>query len=112
MKRILTVLALVAVCGLATAKDYTVTSPDGHLCVKIDAGKALTYSIERDGLLLVKPSVLQLTLENGTLWGPSAQIKKTVTRSVDNTVDSPMFKRSQARKTSLYSLVWSSSSLK
>ena len=97
MKRILTVLALVAVCGLATAKDYTVTSPDGHLCVKIDAGKALTYSIERDGLLLIKPSVLQLTLENGTLWGPSAQIKKTVTRSVDNTVDSPMFKRSQVR---------------
>ena len=90
-------MALVAVCGLATAKDYTVTSPDGHLCVKIDAGKALTYSIERDGLLLIKPSVLQLTLENGTLWGPSAQIKKTVTRSVDNTVDSPMFKRSQVR---------------
>ena len=97
MKRILTVLALAAVCGLAAAKDYTVTSPDGHLSVKIDAGKALTYSIERDGLLLIKPSVLQLTLENGTLWGPSAQIKKAVTRSVDNTVDSPMFKRAQVR---------------
>lgn len=97
MKRFLTVLALAAVCGLAAAKDYTVTSPDGHLSVKIDAGKALTYSIERDGLLLIKPSVLQLTLENGTLWGPSAQIKKAVTRSVDNTVDSPMFKRAQVR---------------
>ena len=90
-------MALAAVCGLAAAKDYTVTSPDGHLSVKIDAGKALTYSIERDGLLLIKPSVLQLTLENGTLWGPSAQIKKAVTRSVDNTVDSPMFKRAQVR---------------
>ena len=97
MKRILTVLALAAVCGLAAAKDFTVTSPDGHLSVKIDAGKALTYSIERDGLLLIKPSVLQLTLENGTLWGPSAQIKKAVTRSVDNTVDSPVFKRAQVR---------------
>ena len=98
MRRILlSVLALAAVCSLAAAKDYTVTSPDGHLSVKIDAGKTLTYSIERDELLLIKPSCLQLTLENGKLWGPSAQIKKAVTRSVDNTVDSPVFKRSQVR---------------
>ena len=98
MRRILlSVLALAAVCSLAAANDYTVTSPDGHLSVKIDAGKTLTYSIERDGLLLIKPSCLQLTLENGKLWGPSAQIKKAVTRSVDNTVDSPVFKRSQVR---------------
>lgn len=114
MKQILTVLALVAVCGLAAAKDYTVTSPDGHLSVKIDAGKTLTYSIERDGLLLIKPSVLQLTLESGTLWGPSAQIRKAVTRTVDNTVESPVFKRAQVRdhfneltlQTKEYSLVF------
>lgn len=97
MKRILSVLALVAVCSLAAAKDYSVTSPDGHLSVKIDAGKTLTYSIERDGMLLIKPSCLQLTLESGKLWGPSAQIKKAVTRSVDNTLDSPLFKRSTVR---------------
>ena len=76
MKRTLLVLALAAVCSLAAAKDYTVTSPDGHLSVKIDAGKTLTYSIERDGLLLIKPSCLQLTLDNGKQWGPSAQVKK------------------------------------
>ena len=97
MKRILSVLALVAVCSLAAAKDYSVTSPDGHLSVKIDAGKTLTYSIERDGMLLIKPSCLQLTLENGKLWGPSAQIRKAVTRSVDNTLESPVFKRSTVR---------------
>ena len=97
MKRILSVLALVAVCSLAAAKDYSVTSPDGHLSVKIDAGKTLTYSIERDGMLLIKPSCLQLTLESGKLWGPSAQIKKAVTRSVDNTLESPVFKRSTVR---------------
>ena len=97
MKRILSVLALVAVCSLGFAMDYSVTSPDGHLSVKVDAGKTLTYSIERDGMLLIKPSCLQLTLESGKLWGPSAQIKKAVTRSVDNTLDSPVFKRSTVR---------------
>ena len=97
MKRILTVLALAAVCSLAAAKDYTVTSPDGHLSVKVDAGKTLTYSIERDGLLLIKPSCLQLTLENGALWGPSAQIKKAITRSVDTETEAPLFKRARVR---------------
>ena len=114
MKRTLLVLALAAVCSLAAAKDYTVTSPDGHLSVKIDAGKTLTYSIERDGLLLIKPSCLQLTLENGRQWGPSAQVKKAVTRTVDTTVDAPLFKRSQVRdhfnelvlQTKEYSLVF------
>ena len=63
MKRILTlVLALVAAGSLALAKDYTVTSPDGHLTVKVDAGKTLTYSIVRDGVVLIEPSCLQLTL--------------------------------------------------
>ena len=114
MKRTLLVLALAAVCSLAAAKDYTVTSPDGHLSVKIDAGKTLTYSIERDGLLLIKPSCLQLTLDNGKQWGPSAQVKKAVTRTVDTTVDAPLFKRSQVRdhfnelvlQTKEYSLVF------
>ena len=114
MKRTLLVLALAAVCSLAAAKDYTVTSPDGHLSVKIDAGKTLTYSIERDGLLLIKPSCLQLTLDNGKQWGPAAQVKKAVTRTVDTTVDAPLFKRSQVRdhfnelvlQTKEYSLVF------
>ena len=114
MKRTLLVLALAAVCSLAAAKDYIVTSPDGHLSVKIDAGNTLTYSIERDGLLLIKPSCLQLTLDNGRQWGPSAQVKKAVTRTVDTTVDAPLFKRSQVRdhfnelvlQTKEYSLVF------
>ena len=98
MKRILTfVLALVAAGSLALAKDYTVTSPDGHLSVKVDVGKALTYSIARDGVVLIEPSRLQLTLQDGKCWGPDARVRKVSRRSVDDTVEAPLFKRSAVR---------------
>ena len=98
MKRILTfVLALVAAGSLALAKDYTLTSPDGHLSVKVDAGKTLTYSIARDGVVLIEPSCLQITLADGKVWGPDARIRRTVRRSVDTSVEAPLFKRSAVR---------------
>ncbi len=97
MKRILLVLALVAACSSLTAKEYTLVSPDGHLSVAVDAGKTLTYSIQRDGLLLIKPSCLQITLADGRLWGPDARFTKAVTRTVDTTVEAPLFKRSAVR---------------
>ena len=98
MKRILTfVLALVAAGSLALAKDYTVTSPDGHLTVKVDAGKTLTYSIVRDGVVLIEPSCLQIALADGKVWGPDARIRKAVRRTVDTSVEAPLFKRSAVR---------------
>ncbi len=97
MKRILLVLALVAACSSLAAKEYALVSPDGHLSVTVDAGKTLTYSIQRDGLLLIKPSCLQLTLSDGRLWGPDARFTKAVTRTVDSTVEAPLFKRAAVR---------------
>ena len=98
MKRTLTfVLALVAASSLLAAKDYTLSSPDGHLSVKVDAGKTLSYSILRDGELLVEPSCLAITLDDGTLWGPDARFRKAVRRTVDRTEEAPLFKRSVVR---------------
>ena len=97
MKRILVLLALAATCSLAAAKEYSLSSPDGHLTVTVDAGQSLTYSIQRDGLVLIKPSCLQLTLSDGKLWGPDAPVRKAVRRSVDTSVEAPLFKRSAVR---------------
>ena len=97
MKRILTVLALAALCSLASAKDYTLSSPDGRLTVTVDAGKTLTYSIRREGLLLIEPSCLQLNLADGRAWGPDARFRKAVRRSVDAFAEAPLFKRATVR---------------
>ena len=97
MKHFLLALSLTLICGVAVAKEYTVTSPDGHLSVTVNAGKTLTYSIERDGVSLIAPSTLSLTLEGGTVWGPETRFRKAVRRSMDVTLDAPLFKRAQVR---------------
>ena len=97
MKHFLLALSLTLICGVAVAKEYTVTSPDGHLSVTVNAGKTLTYSIERDGVSLIAPSTLSLTLKGGTVWGPETRFRKAVRRSMDVTLDAPLFKRAQVR---------------
>ena len=97
MKRFLLAFSLLAIFASATAKEYTLVSPDGHLTVTVNAGKTLTYAIQRDGLSLMAPSELSLTLQDGTVWGPETRFRKAVRRSVDVSVDAPLFKRSQVR---------------
>ncbi len=97
MKKLVTLLALCAAAVWAQAKDYTVVSPDGHLSVTVQTGKCLTYSVQRDGIALLSPSSIGLTLEDGTLWGPGTKFTKATKQSVDALYDAPVFKRSQVR---------------
>ena len=97
MKKLVTLLALCAAAVWAQAKDYTVVSPDGHLSVTVQTGKSLTYSVQRDGIALLSPSSIGLTLEDGTLWGPGTKFTKATKQSVDALYDAPVFKRSQVR---------------
>ena len=97
MKRLITILALCAVCVGAWAKGYTLTSPDGHISLSVQTGKTFTYSVMRDGILLLDPSPMGLTLADGTVWGPGTKFGKAVRRSVDAAYDAPVFKRSSVR---------------
>ena len=51
----------------------------------------------RDGVVLIEPSCLQISLADGKVWGPDARIRKAVRRSVDTSVEAPLFKRSSVR---------------
>ena len=87
-------LAICAATVCVQAKDYTVLSPDGHLSVTVQTGNSLTYSVARDGIQLLEPSSIGLTLADGTLWGPGTQFKKIVRGSVNAFYEAPVFKRS------------------
>ena len=97
MKRLLTLLAFCASVMAVQAKDYKLTSPDGQLTLSVQTGERLTYSVARDGVLLLEPSAIGLTLENGTVWGPGTRFSKAVRRSVNTTCDAPVFKRSTVK---------------
>ena len=97
MKRILTLILAFAAMFAAGAKPYVVSSPDGRLKVTVDAGDKLTYSLERNGTVLLQPSEIGLSLADGTVWGPGSKFRKATRRSVDVSFDALYFKRNTVR---------------
>ena len=79
------------------AKDYTLLSPDGRIAVSISVGDDISWSIASDGEQILCPSGIALTLSDGTVYGRKMKVKKAVRRSVDEVLDSPLFKRSKVR---------------
>ena len=76
-----------------TAKTYYVESPDGRLNVEISSGERLTYSLSLDGDRLVQESEIAMILDDGTLYGGNAKVKKVSRRSVDETFSSSFYKK-------------------
>ena len=97
MKRLLTLLALCASVMAVQAKDYKLASPDGQLTLSVRTGELFTYSVAREGVVLLAPSSIGLTLADGTVWGPGTRFSKAVRRSVNTSYDAPVFKRSTVK---------------
>ena len=67
------------------AKTYSVTSPNGDIEIKINAGSKLTWSVTSQTQNIIAPSAVALHLQNGDVLGDNAQItsakKKTAIQS-------------------------------
>ena len=85
MKRTLTLMAAISVAlgAMAAPKDYTLSSPDGSLTVKITAGDGISWSLYRDGTCLMAPSAISMTLDDGTVYG-SGKFRTAKDSEVDN----------------------------
>ena len=93
MKRILCLLLVFAAAFGALATPVTFTSPDGRLKATIESGAHLTWSLERDGEVLVEPSEIGVTLQDGTVWGPGTRFRAAKKRSVSEEFGARLFKR-------------------
>lgn len=100
MKLIKTLFALVLVAQTALAandsKKTTLVSPDGRLKVTAVSGNSLTWSIDYDGMAVVEPSAIGITIDGKEAIRGKAKAGKTV--KVDRNVGLFCAKRSQARE--------------
>ncbi len=71
MKKTLTLMTamMIALGASAAPKDYSLSSPDGSLTVKITAGEGVTWSLYRGETCLMSPSGISMTLVDGTVYG-------------------------------------------
>lgn len=87
MKKLLLLFALLFAGTLQTqAQQQTLLSPDGKNTVIIDGlGKQLTYSVLRNGEVILAPSPLSVVVD-GKSWGKADKLHKQTRQSVDETV--------------------------
>ena len=100
MKRTLLLTILLCCCtvGAFAARSkstaQTLKSPDGRIVVTFDAFK---YSVTADGVQMLAPSAISMTLTDGTVYGGKAQLVKAYRKSVDETFDTPVYKKASVR---------------
>lgn len=87
MTKTLKILLLVLLIHTAaTAKDYTLLSPDKKITIKITADKKVSWSVSRNQELLIKPSPMSLLLGDGRQPGISPSILKSTLKTVNQTI--------------------------
>ncbi|NPA36674.1 MAG: glycoside hydrolase family 97 protein [Chlorobi bacterium] len=66
------------------AKEYEVKSPDDHLILKVNIGTDVSYSVLLNNKLVIAPSAISLTIDNGLIFGKEVSVIKTEKRSVSD----------------------------
>ena len=88
-------LLFVAGTLLAADKTYKIQSPSGAVTVEISAGAQLSWSVARDGVTVLDPSPLAMTLEDGTVFGQNMKVQKAVRKSVSRMVQPAIYRQQQ-----------------
>ncbi len=73
-------------------KTYNVTSTDGTIVVKVEAGPKLLWSVTHKGEALIAPSAISLQLDNGVL-GDNAGISSAPIKKVATTINALNYKK-------------------
>ena len=89
--------ATLPLCLAAAPRHYELRSPDGRLCVGIDAAPTLQYTLNYDGQAVLAPSALALELGDGSRYDASVRFEKAILSSVDETISATVYKRAQVR---------------
>lgn len=76
-----------------SAQSFTLTSPDGHLKSSINIKEKITYDLLLDGKTIVSASPLSITLQSGETWGHRSKLKKSTTKKINNSIQSPFYKK-------------------
>lgn len=99
MKKTITIvlsLILAASSALAAPKQPVLNSPDGRITVSVSVDGGVKYCVSKDGVQLLAPSGISMTLSDGTVYGgPQAKLQKVSFKSIDNVIPAVAYKKAQ-----------------
>jgi len=79
---------------VAYAKEYSAKSPDGRTILKVSVGENISYQVEAESNKIIEPSMIALTLSDGTILGLNPTIKNVSNKTVNTTISSTLYKKS------------------
>ena len=96
---VISLVALAAAGANASASDgsYQVTSPDGSLRATVVVGSSITYTVSKAGDEIIAPSAISMRLSGDIAFGINDKVRKVVRRTVDQTVPTVVYKRTEVR---------------
>ncbi len=80
---------------IASPNEIKLSSPDGKTDAMISVGQTIKYSIYQDGVEVLAPSELSMTLTDGTIWGVGSKLENVETMSVDEIIKTPRHKANE-----------------
>lgn len=99
MKKTLTIIAMavISLSAFAAPKSYELKSPDGTVGIQIGTSGTIRYSVTVDGVQVLAPSAISMTLEDGTVYGASP-VLKTFRSTVDNVIPAQFYRKAEVRE--------------
>ena len=98
LKQLLALCALLLPAVLPAAdKTYGLTSPDGLVTAVVEVGQNIRYSVSFADETVISPSVIAMRFGDGTVFGDGDKVRKVSRRSVDDFIESPVYKKNRVR---------------
>lgn len=83
-------------CMALQAKDYSVTSPNGHLKATVSDNERVCWSISLDDVTVLAPSAIGIQTTTGN-WGTKTRILKARQRTISETIPTVTYKRAEVQ---------------
>ena len=94
--QVLLTFLLLGSMPLLAQKSYQLQSPDRKLHTVVTVGDNVEFSLNHDGTEVLAPSAISMTLQTGeVLGGNSPKVSKVTKGSVDKSIPSPLYKKSE-----------------
>ena len=78
-----------------SAKNYTVNSPNGKMSVTVSVNNDIQYSITNDKDVMLSPSTISMTLDNGKSFGKNSHLKKQSLKEINETIPTAVYKKKE-----------------
>lgn len=97
MKKILIALVLLPMLAMqaASAKSYTLTSPNGVLEVKVDVAAQTSYTLAVSGKQILAPSRIAMELECGSVMGDAMRVRKIAEGNKSEHIVAPLYRQAE-----------------